>query len=508
MGLCRRLSLTSAFVCLWCLTSSAVAQNPPAQPPKQAAPPPQQKKQTNPFETVPQTVEPPKTEPAPPKPGQVKPPFEAPKPVDETKPLAQGDLVEDVEFRGARRVPQNTLRAQIVTKKGDRLDKEILHRDFMTLWNTSRFDDITLELEPGTVGTIVRFVLVERRIVRTINYQGLKSITQSEVLDRFKERKVGLTVESQYDPNKIQRASIVLKEYLAERGRQYASVAPEVRQIPPSSLAVTFNVDEGAKVKVGKISVVDNKVMSDRGAIRAMKNSRPIGIPRSILFESIFAKTFDSTKLEEDKERLREAYREQGYFQAKVLDHQVAMRDVGGGKFRVPLFYMNKPGKRADLTVPVEEGRLFRLNKINFAGVKLFRTPESLMRPLFQMAESDIFSTGKLRKGFENLRKLYGEFGYIDAVTEPSFEFPGGDKVDLTLTAEEGKQFFVRRIDFSGNTTTRDKVIRREILLDEGDIFNTRLWEVSILRLNQLGYFEVLKEAEAAEIKRDTQSST
>ena len=85
---------------------------------------------------------------------------------------------------------------------------------------------------------------------------------------------------------------------------------------------------------------------------------------------------------------------------------------------------------------------------------------------------------------------------------------PGTDKIDLTFNVDEGKQFFVRRIDFSGNTTTRDKVIRRELLIDEGDMFNTRLWEVSILRLNQLGYFEQLKEEEAATIKRDTKTNT
>ena len=92
------------------------------------------------------------------------------------------------------------------------------------------------------------------------------------------------------------------------------------------------------------------------------------------------------------------------------------------------------------------------------------------------MSEGDVFSTEKLRKGIENMRKLYGEFGYIDFVPEPCFRrrFPTRDQIDLTLTADEGKQFFIRRIDFSGNTTTRDKVIRREILLDEGDIFNYR----------------------------------
>ena len=378
----------------------------------------------------------------------------------------------------------------------------------MALWNTGRFDDIRLETEPGRTGLIVRFVLTERRVVRSIQYEGMKSITISEILDRFKERKVGLSVESQYDPNRVQRAVIVLKEYLAERGRQYAEVEPEIRQIPPSSLAITFNVTEGPKVKVGDIEVQGNNVMGDRAVIRAMKNLRPIGIPYSIFLEGIFAKSYDSTKLEEDKDRIRDAYQQKGYFRATVLDHEVDVRDVGGKGFRLPLFRPRRAGKRADIAFRVEEGLQYKINKINFVGIKLFRTPESLMLPIFQMGEGDVFSTAKLRKGLENMRKLYGEFGYIDFVPEPAFDFPGGDKIDLTLTADEGKQFFVRRIDFAGNTTTRDKVIRRELLLDEGDMFNTRLWEMSILRLNQLGYFEQLKEEEAADLKRNTQTNT
>ncbi|MGA8075564.1 MAG: BamA/TamA family outer membrane protein, partial [Candidatus Acidiferrales bacterium] len=120
----------------------------------------------------------------------------------------------------------------------------------------------------------------------------------------------------------------------------------------------------------------------------------------------------------------------------------------------------------------------------------------------------DIFSTDKLRKAFDNYKKLYGEYGYIDFTSEPSFDILEDKKiVNLRLSFNQGKQFFVRRIDFTGNTTTRDKVIRREILLDEGNLFNNRLWEVSLLRLNQLGYFEVLKP-ENAEIKRNQKAGT
>ncbi|HWQ55621.1 MAG TPA: outer membrane protein assembly factor BamA [Bryobacteraceae bacterium] len=510
MSFCRRSSLSpfAVYLCavglvpVWAQTPADPAPATPGQTKPAPAPSP---KPANPFESIPEAP----AQQAP-KPAEPKPQFETPKPAEPGKPVAaEGQVIEVIEFRGARRVPQDTLRALIYTKRGDLYNEEALRRDFMALWNTGRFDDIRLETEPGREGLIVRFVLTERRVVRSIKYEGMKSITVSEILDRFKERKVGLSVESQYDPNKVQRAAVVLKEYLSERGRQYAEVEPDVRQIPPSSLEITFNVKEGPKVKVGEIEITGNNVMGDRAVIRAMKNLRPIGIPYSIFLEGIFSKTFDSTKLEEDADRIRDAYQQQGYFTARVLDHSVTVRDTGGKGFRLPLFKPNRRGKRADIVLPIEEGRQYHLNHINFVGVKLFRTPETLMRPLFQMGEGDIFSTAKLRKGLENLRKLYGEFGYIDFVPEPSFEpIPNSDKIDLTLTADEGKQFFVRRIDFSGNTTTRDKVIRRELLLDEGDMFNTRLWELSVLRLNQLGYFEQLKENEAADLKRNTQTNT
>jgi len=490
----------------------------PSQPPK-----PAEAKKPNPFESVPRTEEPP--QPPAPKPAETKPgappQMERVKPAEEPKPEAPKpeaakaepsqlpNVVEAVEFRGARRVPQDTLRSMIFTKKGDKMDPEALHRDFMILWNSGRFDDISIETEPGKIGYIVRFVVTERRVIRSIKYDGNKSITVSEILDRFKERRVGLTVEQQYEPGRVQRATNVLKEFLAERGRQFATVTPEMRQIPPSSVELTFKIQEGTKVKVGKIDIANNNVFGDRAVIRAMKNLKPIGVPYGLFLEYMFARTYDSTKLEEDKDRIRNFYQQRGYFTARVTDAQVKLRDTGGTGMSIPLFYPNKPGKAADLQLTVEEGRQYHLNKINFQGVKLFRTPETLMRPIFGMAEGDVFSTEKLQKGFKNLQKLYGEFGYIDAVPEPNFDIvPNSDKIDLTISVDEGKQFFVRRIDFQGNATTRDKVIRRELLINEGEMYNTRLWEMSILRLNQLGYFEALKEEEAATITRDTKNNT
>jgi outer membrane protein insertion porin family len=520
MKFVRRVRLLMAPVWICAFGLPLAAQAPPPQTPPAGTPPQQQQQQPpqqpqqpprNPFENVPQqpTQQPPTAPtPAAPKPAPGQPQIESPKPAAAPRAPVAGEVIDEIEFRGARRVPQDTLRALIVSKRGDLFNDEILRRDFMTLWNTGRFDDIRLETEPGANGLLLRFVLTERRVIRSINYEGIKSVTVSEILDRFKERKVGLSVESQYDPDKVQRAAIALKDFLAERGRQYATVDPQIEQIPPSSLRVTFNVTEGPKVKVGNIDIQGNTAYNDRWVVRAMKNLKPYGVPYSIFLENMFAKTFDQAKLDEDKERMRQAYQDKGYFTFKALDETVQIIPKGGRGWRLPLIKPNNAGIAANIALPVEEGRLYKLRNMNFVGVKLFRTPEILM-PMFGMASGDVFSTDKLRKGIEQLRKTYGQFGYIDFVPEPNFDIvPNTDQIDLTLTADEGKQFFIRRIDFSGNTTTRDKVIRREVLLDEGDMFNTQLWDLSILRLNQLGYFEMLKKEDSADIKRNPQSNT
>jgi outer membrane protein insertion porin family len=503
--LCSSIFSTSAII-LEAQQPAAQQQPPPQQQPAPQQPAPQQPapNRPNPFETVPQTpAQPPKQniqnvpEPKP----------EAPRATQTGQPPE--DIIEAIEFRGARRVRQDTLQAIIQSKKGDKYDEDALHRDFILLWNSGRFDDIRVEREPGKEGWIIRYIVVERPVVRSIKYEGNKSVTVSEILDRYKERKVGLVVESQYDPNKVQHAKNVLVEMEAERGHQYAKVVAELRRVPPSSLELTFKVDEGPKVKVGVIDIEGNTVFSSKDVIRQMKNLHPIGIPYSILFENLFDRTFDSTKLDEDKQRIQVFYQEHGYFMAHVADATVTMRQVGGAGYHIWLIHPNKPGTRADVKVDVEEGRKYHLNNITFTGVKFFKTPEALMTPLFGMSKGEVFSTAKLKKGIETMRKLYGQFGFIDFVVEPEPQpVPNSDLVDLSLSVDEGKQFFVRRIDFSGNTTTRDKVIRREMLVDEGQIFNNHLWELSILRLNQLGYFEPLKADEAADIKRDTKTDT
>ena len=404
----------------------------------------------------------------------------------------QQDLIVGIQIHGNRRIPAETVKARIFTKVGDVYDTAALERDFNALWNTGYYEDIRFEREQSAKGWILHIYVKERPTIREINYTGLNAVSTSDVLDRFKEKKVGLSVESQYDPTKIKKAEVVLKDLLAEHGRQFATIRTEKRDIPPAAVGITFVVKEGPKVKVGKIRFRGNKHINDRTLRAAMKNLKPIGIPRSIFLENLFAKTYDATKLEEDTERVRAEFQNRGYFKVLVEDPKTEIHDTGHTGFHVPLVQAGL-GKSVDIMVPIEEGARYHLGSITFKNNKAIQNVNAL-RSLFPMKDGDIFSREKIAKGLENLRKAYGEAGYINFTSVPDTKFDDDKKVvDLTIDVDEGKQFYVRRIEFQGNTTTRDKVIRREVALEEGQVYNSRFWELSLLRLNQLGYFEQLK---------------
>jgi outer membrane protein insertion porin family len=405
---------------------------------------------------------------------------------------AQQELVSDIQIHGNRRIPADTIKARIFTKPGDVYDPAGLERDFNSLWNTGYFEDIRFEREQTPKGWRVHVYVKEKPTIREINYTGLSSVSTSDVLDRFKERKVGLAVESQYDPTRIKKAEVAIKELLAEHGRQFAIIRSEVRPIPPAAVGITFVVKEGPKVKVGRINFDGNRNVSKRVLRNAMKNLKPIGIPHSIFLENLFAKTYDATKLEEDTERVRYEYQNRGYFKALVQDPKTEIHDTGHQGFHIPLLQKG-PGKAVDITMPIEEGEKYHLGSINFKNNKAITNTKAL-RSVFPIKDGDIFSRDKIAKGLEELRKQYGALGFINFTSVPDTQVDEEKKlINLTIDVDEGKQFYVRRIEFAGNTTTRDKVIRREIALEEGQVYNSRLWELSLLRLNQLGYFEALK---------------
>ena len=158
--------------------------------------------------------------------------------------------------------------------------------------------------------------------------------------------------------------------------------------------------------------------------------------------------------------------------------------------------------------VPIEEGERYRLGGVTFNGNKVI-TNEKALRAQFAQKDGEWFNATLFAKGLENLRKVYGNLGYINMVASPIPRRDDAKKLlYLDVGVDEGKQFFVSRIEFSGNTVTRDRVIRRELLLQEGDPYSTQRWDISILRLNQLGYFENLKSEDDTETRQNQDDGT
>jgi outer membrane protein insertion porin family len=413
--------------------------------------------------------------------------------------------IQQIRVIGNRRIPKETILARLFTHVGDTYDPISIERDFNSLWNTSYFDDLRIEREDSEKGLILDIFVREKPNIREINYKGLSTVSVSDVLDRFKKEKVPLSVESQYDPSKIKRAETVIKELLAEHGHQFATIKTEVKTIPPASVQVNFNIKEGPVVKVGEIKFAGNQHVSALVLRRSMKNLKPIGIPYSIFLEDIFPQTFDASKLEEDTERVRQAYRDRGYANAAVEQPKTQIRDEGGLNWFT--FRPNK-GKRIDILMTIEEGGRYRLGGITFTGNKAVSNVKAL-RSTFAVKDGDFFNATAIGKGLDNLKKAYGTLGYINFGAIPQLKYDDQKKtVSMVIDIDEGKPFYVSRIEFQGNTITRDRVIRRELMLDEGSVYNSQLWEYSLLRLNQLEYFDPLKVDQDSEAHQDPDTGT
>jgi outer membrane protein insertion porin family len=425
---------------------------------------------------------------------------------DVAPPAGGANVITQIRVIGNRKIPRETVLARLFTHVGDTYDPATIERDFNSLWNTGYFENLQIAREDTPKGILLDVIVKEKPTIREINYKGLNSVSTSDVLDRFKKEHVtGFSVESPYDPTRLARAIDVIRALLAEHGHQFATVKPDVKTIPPSSVSITFNIKEGPTVKVGNITFTGNRNVPSRDLRAAMRNLRPIGVPHSIFLENIFARTYDASKLEEDTERVRRALQDRGYFRAGVADPITHIRNEGGLSF---FTFRPRQGKRIDIRIPVEEGERYRLGGITFTGNTHVPNVKAL-RAQFPTKDGEFFNATAVGKGLENLRKAYGSLGYINFTAVPTPR-PDDAKhlVYLDIEIDEGKAFTVSRIEFQGNTITRDRVIRRELLIEEGAPYNSNLWEASLLHLNQLDYFDPLKVDQDTETHPDDQTGT
>jgi outer membrane protein insertion porin family len=222
----------------------------------------------------------------------------------------------------------------------------------------------------------------------------------------------------------------------------------------------------------------------------------------------------DREKLEFDLRHVDNYMRSKGYLQARHGEPRVESVGPRRTGFPIlPLPFLSSVDEGLRVTVPIVEGRVYRIGEMKIEGNSIFS--EDTIRNVIGLNKGDIANGEKIGKAlFENLKKYYGQQGFIEYTAEPTPTFkdnpqkPDEGIVDFVITIEEGKQFSLRRLEFIGNTFTRDNVLRREVLLNEGDIYNQTAWEYSIIKLNQLGYFDPIDKEKDADFKTSDEEAT
>jgi outer membrane protein insertion porin family len=302
----------------------------------------------------------------------------------------------------------------------------------------------------------------------------------------------------------------VIKELLSAGGHPNATVEERTEEVSATSLAITFDINEGDRVRVVDIQFEGNTVFSDGSLRGAMKYVKEAGLITR--FKS--ADILDREKLDVDLRLVTNYMRSKGYLQARTGEPRV--ESVGRRRTGFPILplpFLSSVDEGLRVTVPIVEGKVYRLGEFKVEGNSIFS--EAQIRAVIGLNKGDIADGEKVSKGlFENLKKFYGQQGFIEYTAEPVPTFkdnpanPNEGVVDFTVTIEEGKQFTLRRLEFVGNTFTRDNVLRREVLINEGDIYNDVYWEYSVVKLNQLGYFNPIDKDKDVDRRTNDEEAT
>ncbi len=426
-------------------------------------------------------------------------------------PKAQ-QVVESVDIQGNRRLRDEDLLYYIKTRPGDVYDPAALERDLRELLSLNFFDKTATRVltEEGIRGGVnVIFEVRELAIIRDLTFKGAKAIQESDILKEFREKRVGISKESVYDPVKARNATRILREMLASKGFPNATVTVQEDEVSATSIALTFNVDQGNRSRIVKIEFEGNENFKDgelRNALQLVKES---GIIERFKGTDIL----DMRKLQYDLDRNVRSYMwSKGYFQARVGEPVVI--DQGYRRTGLPLLKLlplplvTSKDDTLRIVIPITEGRVFRVGDLKVEGNSIFSEQQILA--YIGLKKGEIIDGKRLQEGvYEDLKKVYGGQGFVQYTAEPEPDFkdnPANPKeglVDIVIKIDEGKQFSLRRLEFVGNTFTRDRVMRREFLINEGDIYNQNYLEISVARLNQTQYFDPVDKDQDVEIRTD-----
>ncbi|MBI5235896.1 MAG: outer membrane protein assembly factor BamA [Deltaproteobacteria bacterium] len=386
-------------------------------------------------------------------------------------------VIGRIEVKGNRRVDAEAVLRKITSKVGEPLSPDDVKDDIRAIYSTGFFDDVSVDLsEAQAGGSTLTYAVKEMPFIRRIAFKGNSELNE----DKLKE---AITIKANTVLDRAVLASNVdkIKAAYAEKGYYSAAVKPVIetdKETFEAEAAVVFDINEGPEVKIKRITVIGGNHFSE-GDVKGHMTTKEAGIFSFLTGSG----KFNDLVFQNDLSIVLGKYYDDGYINADILDHRVLLSE----------------DKRYFLiTLYVSEGDRFTVGTIDVTGDMLDDSPKEELLGKIKLEKGDTFNRSKFAKGLEAISDIYGDKGYAYADVRPGTRVDAEKKVvDIVIEIKKNELAFVERIDIQGNVRTRDKVIRREVELAEGDLYSSSAMRRSRNNLRRLGYFEDVKVSQA-----------
>jgi outer membrane protein insertion porin family len=368
----------------------------------------------------------------------------------------------DVQYSGPATVSKERILAQMRTAVGQPYSDQVVDDDIKNLYKTGAILNVRIFAEPEGEGVKVTVAVQTRSVVREIVLDGADAVKAKRI-----RKAIPVKINSMVNEEQLEKGRQDIIDVYKGRGFNDVDVKFRVEPIDEKrgTARVVYTINEGVKGAVKRVYFEGNEHFSDRVLRKQMKTRG-----KTLIHFIDKSGRLDEVQLQQDLDSIREFYQNHGYMDVEVKDVRKQRED-----------------KRTYITIVVNEGTLYHVGKISVTGFHV--TSEEKIRALFKMKEGSVYSPKALHDDAKAVADAYGSGGYVDLVITPQGTPAGPNVIDVNYKIEEGTRSFVQRINVVGNTRTKDKVIRREVLITPGDVFNTVRVDVSKKRLENLGYF-------------------
>ncbi len=378
-------------------------------------------------------------------------------------PVEKQGLISAIKVSGNRRLDDLAVLKKLTSRVGAPFSVDDVRKDIKGLYGTGYFEDITVDLTDTASGKVMTFYVKETPFVKSVVIKGAKEVDESKVREVVTIKENVLLDRSALGDN-VKR----IKELYGQEGFFLAEVTAETKSDGLDAV-VTFTIKEGPPVRVKRITILGNSFFSDRSLKRVMQTKE------AWLFSFVTQSgRFNELVFQSDLAQIIGKYYDNGFINADILDHKVFL----------------SPDKRwFYITISVKEGEQYRFGKIDITGDIIGLKRDLLSK--FKVREGDIFSRATLTRDIEGLKDFYGDKGYAYVEVKPHTKIdPDKRTVDLTFDIKKNDLVYIEKINITGNTRTRDKVIRRELYIDENELYSSTGLKKSKSALRRLGYFD------------------